>query len=154
MKKRKIAKAVVIVMVILMGGMTACGGGEPKKVENKMEKMKPKNEDRLNTLMARAWDNLTFMMYGFMNYDASKIEVSSKNLVEMSPLMAQRIGPQHRKYKAQWNDQCDRQQQLAANIEQQFASQNFEEAIKSFGDLLAVCMDCHKIYRKHLFSEE
>ncbi len=149
-------RAISLILMVGLIGLPACGGETPqqKQQQSKLEKMKPMEEDRLRKLMDRAWDNYVYLLYGFMNYDNEKIKVATANIVEMSPYMARRITPQYQKQKTQWNEQCNQQRDFAANIKRHFEEQNFGEARKSLNELLEVCMECHKVYRSHLFKTE
>ena len=153
---KSLIKAVALMVMVAFVSLLGCGGKPPekKRQETKLEKMRPKDEDRLSTLMDRAWDNLTYMMYGFMNYDTEKIKVSSDNIVKMSAYMNKRITPQYKKHSEEWREQCDRQQELAGIIKRQFEEKNFDEALTTLRGLVDVCMDCHKVYRKHLMASE
>ncbi len=149
-------KFVSFLSVVFLIGMLGCGGEPPQKKahENVLERMKPKEEDRLTTIMDRSWDNLTYILYGFMNYDNEKIKMATDNLNVICPIMKKRIGPQYQQHKQEWQAQCDEQLRLSRNIRQQFEDQNFEGARNSLRDLVGVCMDCHKVYRKHLLQPD
>ena len=151
-----LTKAVALLVMGALMGLLGCGGKSPeqKLQESKLEKLRPREEDRLSTLMDRGWDNLTYMMYGFMNYDNERIKVASANIVTMSPYMDKRIAPVYMKHREEWRDQCDQQQELAGIIRRQFEEKNFEASLTSLRDLVGVCMDCHKVYRMHLIEPE
>jgi cytochrome c556 len=138
----------------LMIGMSACGGEMPpqKPKESRLERMKPKAGDRLSKLMDRNWDNLEYIMYGFINYDVEKIKIATTNLDAIGPYMAQRISPAHQEHIVEWKEQCSRQQDIAAKLRREFEEQNFQEARNSLHELIENCMDCHKVYRKHLLK--
>jgi cytochrome c556 len=155
---KNLVNVIVLGMVIVLTGMLVCGcGGKPpeqKRQEGMLERMKPKKDDRLSALMTRGWDNLSYIVYGFMSYDNEKIKTGTTNIVAMSPYMAQRIGPQYMEYKREWKEQCEQQKEIAIALKQHFEEMKFEEALNSLNELIGVCMDCHKVYRKHLLRPE
>ncbi len=154
---KNFTRFVVLMSVGILIGMLGCGGEETpqkKQYESRLEKMKPKPEDRLGTLMDRSWDNLTYILYGFMNYDNEKIKTATANLGVICPIMAKRIGPQYQQHKKEWQAQCDEQKRLVGALRRQFEAQDFEDARNTLRDLVGVCMDCHKVYRKHLLQPE
>ncbi len=152
MKKHVVKLCAVITLLALCG--LSCGGQPPQKQETKLEKMKPKAEDRLNTLMNRSWDNLEYLFYGFINYDLEKIKRATDNLIILSDYTAERISPAHRSHVVEWKEQCNVQRELVVKIRDEFENQNFEGAREHFVKLLGICMDCHKLYRKHLIKQE
>jgi cytochrome c556 len=151
---RQSGKVFGLVMLLVIG-LLACGGEAPqqKHQESALEKMKPKKEDRLSKLMDRDWDNLTYILYGFMNFDSQKIKTGTANLADISPYMAKGIGPQHKQYRKEWNEQCNKQRELAVALGSQFADKDFDAALVSLKDLIKNCMECHKVYRKHLLED-
>lgn len=153
---KDLTKAITLVLMAVLIGIMACGGEVPqqKRQESKLEKMTPKGEDKLPTLMERAWENYTYMLYGLMNYDVHKVKVAAANIVAMSPYMAQNITPQYRKHRNEWNEQCNQLRDLAANLSRHSEEQNFTEARKALEGLFGVCMDCHKVARGHLLKSE
>jgi cytochrome c556 len=154
--KTMLSKVLCVVIIVAFWGIYGCGGEAPQKKqqESKLDKMKPKPEDRLSTLMDRGWDNLTYILYGFMNFDNEKIKTGTQNIYTMSPYMAQRIGPQYKEYTQEWKNQCAMQQEYAQKLAQHFEEKDFENARESLHKLIEMCMECHKIYRKHLLESE
>ena len=127
---------------------------KPKERASKEElaAMKPQEEDKLSTLMDRGWDNLRYMMYGLINYDDERMKTATANLMALSEYMAKRISPVHKVHEAEWNEQCNRQGELALNISREFEQENFAEAGNQVTKLIENCMECHIIYRKHLLK--
>jgi cytochrome c556 len=68
--------------------------------------------------------------------------------------MAQRISPQYYEHSVKWKAQCNSQQKRAGDLRQHFEAQDFEEARRSLHELIETCMECHKVYRKHLLTAE
>ncbi len=142
--------------ILLTVGLSGCGGEAPrrKKTESRLEKMKPRSEDSLSRLMDRSWSNFEYIIYGFINYDNAKIKTATENMIAISGYMTKEIPPVHRANKTAWLQQCDTQRELATNLQRYFGEQNFDEARNYFLKLIENCMDCHKVYRKHLMKSE
>lgn len=146
------ARKIFSVAIITIIGLSGCGGEAPKppQTEGKLERMKPKNNDNLVKLMDRSWNNLEYILYGFINYDNEKIKKASDNLKTISGYMPRKITSAYKEHKTEWTEQCNRQRDIVANIKVVFEQQDFDESRKQLMELTGICMDCHKQYRKYL----
>lgn len=149
---RQLTRKIFSLAIVFIAGLSGCGGEapKPKPTESKMERMKPKNDDNLTKLMDRSWNNLEYIMYGFINYDNEKIKTATDNLAVASGYMPRKITSAYKEHKTEWTEQCNRQRDLAAEIKRVFEQQDFDESRKQFVALTGICMDCHKQYRKYL----
>ncbi len=150
--RRSAVKIFSLAILFLVIGMSGCGEGTPppKPSEGRLEKMKPKKGDSLSKLMERDWNNIEYIMYGFINYDTEKIKTATGNLVALSSYMLTGITPAYMEHKAEWGQQCSAIRNLAGDLKREFEQQNFDESRNNFFKLTKNCMDCHKLYRKYL----
>jgi cytochrome c556 len=122
--------------------------------EAQLAAIKPHDADSLSMVMDRDWDNLKYMLYGFLNYDNVRLKTTTDNLIALADHMAKKITPDHMAHIAEWSKQCNRQRELAITIWHEFEQENFEESHKQVMNLIENCMECHKTYRKHLLLSE
>ncbi len=125
-----------------------------KLSEAQLAAMKLSKDDSLSVLMDRTWDNLKYMLYGFLNYDDVRMNITTENLVAISESMIEKISPEHMVHAAEWNEQCNLQRELATTIKREFEQKNFEKSHNLVMKMIGNCMECHKLYRKHLLRSE
>ncbi len=151
--KQNFVKVFSLILVLTIG-MLGCGSNAPRqaKTESRLEKMKPKTGDSLSKLMDRSWSNFDYVIYGFLNYDTEKIKIASDNLVTLGEHMSREIPAAYQSHRTEWNEQCNRMRELSINLKREFENQDFLKAREHFLALIETCMDCHKVYRKHLIK--
>ncbi len=138
-----------LLAIMLIGSVASCSSSSSDKKKKKQDyiSLEPDPNDALQPIMTKLQANLDYLIYGLMNLDGSKIEKSVGNIITLSQYTAALPNYQHKGSSAEWEEFCTVQQNAVEDLKQNYLNQDYNAASSSLGDLLAVCVQCHKPYR-------
>lgn len=138
-------KIIGVLLTLLLITVSGCSR---QKQEKKAELPTEANStDTLQPLMAKSQANFQNIYYGLVFLDKMKIEKGTANMIKISQFLQDKILPQHQIYSRDWKEMCDKQQSISEEIMKHFVAGDYEKTAHSFGQLLGVCVECHKLFR-------
>jgi len=140
--------SVFISLLFLTAGVAACGKiQEETPKESIGSRLQHTQKDDVSTIMGRKIANIDYIMYGFINFDAHKIKKGTDNLIEISKYLADKRPKRRLLSKQTWDDLRNKQMEISQQVAAAFNRKNYEQSREHFKELVANCMECHKLIK-------